>query len=294
MNNDEIERRIALKKLFQERMNTVTEDSDTPYVSRLVKSEIKSAEETSKTPYVNRLVKNKITQKELNKIQKECFKPIVQTNDKNLNYSGSKYFGNTWLSNDEQWPKNSQGNYLIFILQLDIATLPEKYKKELGETGLFQLFFDYEYDGETLMRIVHPDNSGSYQVQPLNNNKQNNYYINNKTPKQKIIESWKSFKDLPHYEEDLDDDLMDLCEEIRENDEDDKVCAIQGDKLGGYAFWTQEGNSSDGLIYQLDAGCFYDGKHFKAHAPNLFASDGTAHIFYDKETKSFYFDWACG
>ena len=292
-NNSEIEKRLALKKLFADRMATATIDESVPYVSRLVRREPEP--EPEPTPKVDKV---KITKKQVNQaiqqLSKECFKPIVEIDESNVEYSGSKYFGKAWLANDEQWPTNEAGDYLIFVLQLDIATLPETYKNELGKTGLMQLFFDFEYEGETLTRIVYPDNNGSYHEQPLNNSDYTDYYIEGEKAQQKIIKAWKSFQDFPHNQEELSEDLHELYEELMESEESLELSAFDGDKLGGYASWAQAGYSSEKLLFQLGAGDLVQNRSLESHAPNLFASDGTAHVFYNKEDKSFEFDWACG
>lgn len=290
MNNSEIERRIALQKLFAERMGTVTIDESEPYVSRLVRSVPEPEKKVARVKMNKKQIKQAIK-----KLSKECFKPIVEIDENNLEYCGSKYFGKAWLSKEEKWPTNEKGDYLTFVLQLDIATLPEPYKKQLGKIGLVQLFFDIEYEGETLTQIVYPDNNGSYHEQPLNNSDSTDYYIEGEKPKQKIIKSWESYQDFPHNEEQLSDNVQELYEELMKSEDQLDLSAIDGDKLGGYALWTQAGYSSEDLVFQFGAGALVDNKQtFESHAPNLFAGDGTAHIFYDKEDKSFEFNWACG
>lgn len=290
MDNSEIERRLALKKLFAERMGTATIDESEPYFSRLVRSVPEPETKVERAKMTTKQVTQAIKQ-----LSKECFKPIVEIDESNVEYNGSKYFGKVWLSNEEQWPTSETGEYLIFVLQLDIATLPEEYKKKLGSKGLLQFFFDFEYQGDTLTRIVYPDQNGCYHEQPFNNNSYTDYYIEGKKPQQKIIKSWESYQDFPHNEEELSDDLHELYEELMESEEQLELSAFDGDKLGGYALWAQAGYSSENLLFQLGAGgSFSNARDFNAHAPSLFASDGTAHIFYDKDDKSFEFDWACG
>lgn len=295
MEKSELEKREALRKLFQDRMRDFSLEKPENYVSKLVKREMPTP-----PPKKKKIKTDLQLEKALQKFKKTCFKPIVEINIKDLEYAGSKYFGKTWLSNNESWPVDSYGNYLTFVLQLDIKSLPEPYKKRLGKTGLFQLFVNGQDDDETLMRIVYPDNSGSYHEQPVNSDNFQNYTMNGKKPQQKIITSWEAFDDYPHIEETFEGKLQDLWEEIQElwNDKQEgeifkKLQTFQGDKLGGYAHWAQAGSSSDGLLFQLNA---YNGKlnTEHAHAPCLFASDGTELVFYDKEDKSFYFDWACG
>lgn len=295
MEQSELEKRLALQKLFQERMSDFSLEKPENYVSKLVKVEM-----PSRPPKKKQIKTDKQLLKALSKFKKVCFKPIVEINESHLEYSGSKYFGKTWLSNKETWPTDSYGNYLTFVLQLDINTLPEKYRKLLGKTGLFQLFVNGQESDDSLMRIVYPDNSGSYYEQPVNSDNFQNYTINGKKPQQKIITSWEMFDDYPHIEEVFDDKLGDVWQEIQtiwnDRQEDEifkKLKTFEGDKLGGYAFWAQAGSTSEGLLFQLNASSGKEPTEL-AHAPTLFASDGTELVFFDDENESFYFDWACG
>lgn len=295
MEQSELEKRQALQKLFQDRMSDFSLQEPENYVSKLVKSEVPKA-----APKKKKIKTDLQLEKALNKFKKVCFKPIVEINESNLDYSGSKYFGKTWLSNSESWPVDSYGNYLTFVMQLDIKTLPEKYRKLLGKTGLFQLFVNGQEGDDSLMRIVYPDSLGSYHEQPVNSDNFQNYTINGKQPQQKIITSWEMFDDYPHIEEIFEGSLQPLWEEIQDiwddSQEDEifkKLKTFEGDKLGGYAFWAQAGSTSEGLLLQLNAINEKEATQ-NAHAPCLFASDGTELVFYDKKNKSFYFDWACG
>lgn len=284
MQSDEDKKRAALQKLFQDRMSEFSLETPENYVSKLVKREV-----IESPPKKKKINNQKQLDNALKKIQKQCFIPSVEINENDLEYSGSKYFGKTWLSNNEGWPQDSYGNDLVFVLQLDIKTLPDYYKNLLGKTGLFQLFVNCTDGDETYMRIVHPDKNGKYHEQPVNDD--DTYLIEEKKPQQKMIQSWTCAIDYPHPEEQLDDTLADLWEEIQNKDLNYELNTYSGDKLGGYAFYAQAGGSSEGLLFQLNA---HNELLAPAHAPILLASDGTELVFYDKKNKSFYFDWACG
>jgi len=47
-------------------------------------------------------------------------------------------------------------------------------------------------------------------------------------------------------------------------------------------------------LYQLDAGCFFGEEDFPAHAPELFAGEGTGHIFISEDGREAKFLWTCG
>ena len=220
----------------------------------------------------------------INKIEKTCWKPEIsptQANDTN-DIIASKYFGNPWLAQNETWPEiNNEA--ALFVLQLDIATLPKEVAKNLGNKGLLQFFFSREggWGDEDYyrLRIIHPDaNSanGSTQAQP---DMDSFDFPEDRT--QKIISSWTEYKEMPHGEEFEYDMDMDS-----DDDDESEDYPYMGDKLGGWAYWTQANdtpNDSRGnpmiMVYQLDAGCFFGNeKNFPAHAPTLFAGDGTGHM----------------
>lgn len=231
---------------------------------------------------------------------KSCWCPEVSVAQGNLDILTSKYFGNPWLAEDEAWPM-IKDEPAIFILQLEIKTLPEQISKLLGGEGYLQFFYtsiaEYDPGYDQLIRIVRPDGQGARLSQPEVE------YSEDRT--QRIITSWTEHADLPR-SEDYDDTIEEALDEIAEKydvDSDDLTQeAYQGDKLAGWPFWTQGNETptdSQGdemmLVYQLDAGCFFDGQKFPAYAPCLFAGDGTGHIFVSKNNPNeLYFCWACG
>jgi hypothetical protein len=271
--------------MFRNRLKNKTLEKPEGYVSKLV-------------PVVQPpkpLVPNLPT-KELKKRVKAFMGPLAKkmwapqiNKEKELqaDATASKYFGNPWLYENEDWPVIS-GNPAIFVLQLNIATLPKEMSEQLGGKGLIQFFYeDYE---SSLVRIVDTTKPGKVLVQP----KVQDYKI----PKEKIIVDWKEYIDYPH-SEDLEEQpgYKELEQLVHGNHlyiGDLLPDTYQGDKLGGWPFWTQGGSGTDGYVYQLDAGSFYDGAKVPAHAPNVFESDGTGHILIDKESEKGDFFWACG
>jgi hypothetical protein len=203
----------------------------------------------------------------------------------------SKYFGSPWLYAKEGWP-DIEGQPAVFVMQLNIASLPEEMSKKLGHTGLLQFFYQPNGSGdglgdEALVRIVDIKKVGKTLPQP----KVVDYVI----PNEQLIVGWTHYEDYPH-STDLDEideyvDLQDLAEGNNINLDSMMPDCYQGDKLGGWPFWTQASFGSEGYLYQIDAGCFFDGNSVPAYAPGLFAGDGTGHIAGDRESLSFM--WAC-
>lgn len=232
-----------------------------------------------------------------------AYEPILIGKKQQLeNELVSKYFGTAWLNNDEEWPCLDDSGKIpsICVLQLNISTLPEEYKVKLGGEGLLQFFFQYEngsWSEDSLVRKITDFSNGRFVEQPIESG------VGQYT--EKTIIDWKPSKDYPHFEEFSDfgenkkiqsilkkhdvDEITELLEE--------KYQCIQGDKLGGWPFYTQGIENFGDFIFQIDAGCFFDGKKFPANAEGLFASDGTGHIFInesDDHDGEFVFNWACG
>jgi len=223
----------------------------------------------------------------------------------------SKYFGSPWLAEGEAWPRaDALARPMRFVLQLDVASLPEPMSRLLGGTGLLQLFYntgmdwwpdpkdDDWMDRLSVVRLVRPDLvDGGPREQPQD--------VDDEPRQARTIRSWEEGTDLPHgehYEELGIDGLFDELEERFDLDVTDMVdWAYQGDKLGGWPYWTQDNatpTDSKGepmeFVYQIDAGSFADGLFAPAHAPSLFASDGTGQIFVSRTDPSeLKFVWAC-
>lgn len=206
----------------------------------------------------------------------------------------SKYFGSPWLYLKEDWPL-IDNEPALFVLQLNIASLPKEMANKLGGKGLLQFFYhpNGEYPDESYVRIVDTHKKGKTLPQP----KIVDYVI----PNEKVITGWKEVEDYPHVE-DLHNyeeyNKLDYLAQINDLILNLPEC-YYGDKLGGYPAWAQASNGIEGYIYQLNAGCFNDSECMQSHAPNLFASDGTGHIFISEDEEELlnsegHFDWACG
>lgn len=238
----------------------------------------------------------------MEKLKKTCYQPVVEKNNK-LNYAGSKYYGNVWIADGEKWPTNELGIFHTFIYQLEIATLPIEIQTKLNKKGTLQFFYDisnHTEDEDYLVRIVEPNENGKYYSQPQNTNAEHNYLINDEKPQQLIIKEWKAHDDYPGWDENLDG-LEELWQEVLDSDDfdDEKYSPILGDKLGGYGYFPQGSASSEDLIYQIqfDENEEYEENQFPSYAPNLIASDGTGHLFFnddDDDENEFTFYWTCG
>jgi hypothetical protein len=210
--------------------------------------------------------------------------------------TASKYFGSPWMAAGEEWPRVAFGTEpMRFVLQLDVATLPEPMSALLGGQGLLQLFYnaggdwwpDSKDDGWidrlSVVRLVRPDlvDGGAREQPPVR-------FDPIRRPR--AIRGWDEGTDLPHrdcygdlglrrpfrkLEREYGFDVVDVVDR-----------AYQGDKLGGWPCWTvTEDTPFDrrglpmALVYQLDAGEFHDGLFAPSYAPSLFAANGTGHIF---------------
>jgi uncharacterized protein YwqG len=240
--------------------------------------------------------------------QVAVYKPVVSKGD--ADQPVSKYFGLPWLAAGEEWPELN-GTKLTFILQLDVATLPEPHKSALGGEGLVQLFYDTkgdnEWDKSALVRRVIPNGQpSSCKVDPTQNEADGDGDVFADAQwKPKLIKDWKADVDYPHYEhlEELTDVDLEEIFDRKDVDASEKLDGcLQGDKLGGWPFWSQGVELQDDAagqrmtyVFQLDAGCFYDGRKFPAHAPSFFAGDGTGHISVSAtDPNELKFWWACG
>ena len=170
-------------------------------------------------------------------------------------------------------------------------------RKMLGKNknGLLQLFYQtneslMDFSGyDALVRILDKTKPGVVMLQP--NVSGSKFEI----PQEKLIVDWQEGIDYPHVE-----DLHEFkgYEELNElalgNSFDwDGVIPqpYQGDKLFGYPFWYQASHGIEDYLYQLDCGSFFDGLSLPAHAKNLFAAEGTGHIFLGKGKKTGEFTW---
>jgi uncharacterized protein YwqG len=281
------EKRIKLQEQFRNRLKNLNLSKPEGYVSKL--SPVVKPEKPIVAQLPTKEIKKKIKEF-IEPLGKKMWAPQINK-DKSVSVDAtcSKYFGNPWMYENEEWPLIS-GTPSIFVLQLNIETLPKEMSEELGGKGLLQFFYETNDYDSYIVRIVDLTKPGKVLKQP----KVEGYKI----PKEKIIIDWKEYVDYPHAE-DLEEQpgYKELEQLVQGNNlyiNELLPNTYQGDKLGGWPFWTQASEGTDGYIYQLDAGSFYGGVKVPAHAPNLFASDGTGHIFIDKDSKEGEFLWACG
>jgi len=78
----------------------------------------------------------------LAKHARDAFVPVVTP--ATTQGAESRYFGQPWLPDDMSWPTQDDKPG-VFVLQLDIATLPGDWKSKLGGSGLL-LFFKHDDD----------------------------------------------------------------------------------------------------------------------------------------------------
>lgn len=229
---------------------------------------------------------------------KAMWAPMVEENIDPLakkDITQSKYFGSPWLYAKEGWPLIGD-TPALFVMQLNIATLPEEMAKKLGGTGLLQFFYQTDHntscdwDECALVRVVDITKPGKTLPQP----KVVDYLL----PSEKLITGWIQYIDYPHpedlYDKPVYAQIEKFCKKHGLYANDVLDYPYQGDKLGGWPFWTQGTEGVENYIYQIDAGCFFDGLHVPAYAPALFATDGTGHIFIDPDLNYPNFSWACG
>jgi uncharacterized protein YwqG len=226
--------------------------------------------------------------------------------------TASRYFGRPWLADGEAWP-TIRGEKAAFVLQLDVAALPEPMSKLLGGSGLVQFFYRATDEGgvmdgaDAIVRLVRPAGGGAAEI-PADAYESDYANDGERTPG--AIVGWEVHEkaDGPRHDDADDLGLSDAGDEIAArhdvylDDLDGVADCAQGDKLGGWPFWTQASERPKDAagrdmvpFYQIDAGCFYDGPSFPAHAPGLFAGDGTGHLFVSPEDPTqLAFRWACG
>jgi uncharacterized protein YwqG len=232
---------------------------------------------------------------QLSKAPRNAYMPVVVPEDGSL--TDSKYFGTPWLSEDETWPTR-EGLPRLFVLQLNSGQLPDEAARLLPKNSLLQLFYDLSGDFPedpselALVRVISPSANAQALAQPN---------IPGEWPKPEwqplTIKAWEARQD-EYWNADGDYNEDDADEEWQKNEDAD---CLQGDKLLGHQFAAQgfqEALDSKGrpmtYLYQLDAGCFFDGPTLPAHAPSLFAGDGTGHIFISEDGLEAKFIWTCG
>lgn len=297
LNMDE-QKRLQLQEMFKKGLEnlTILKPGDPGYVSKFQTSEVK--------PFTKPQVIEQITLKEFNKrvekfkksIQRKVWSPVISQSTKD-DPQQSKYFGDAWCYEDDRWPQIN-GGPATFVMQIDLASVPEYVRKILGKNknGLLQFFYQtneklMDFSGDdALIRILDKTKPGKLMKQP---DIYNNYF---EIPDEKFIIGWQEGIDYPHNEDLPDFEGYDELNELALGNSfewDDAIPApYQGDKLFGYPFWYQASDGIDDYLYQLDCGSFFDSLSLPAHAPKLFSPEGTGHIFLEKGKKNGFFTWS--
>lgn len=179
----------------------------------------------------------------LKDIKRKAWVPEVEEGDGDA--TASKFSGKPYLPEDEDLPLcEGCGKPLQLFIQLNIAELPDQFKKQIGmEEGIIQMFYCTTWDDENqceidyesyfpfteaqFVRLVIPEGEGrDVEVPDIEN------YL---TPK--LIVGWKEMDDYPGWEE-REGAGVELTDE-----EDDAIYDMEifyaGDKLGGWPLWVQ-------------------------------------------------------
>ena len=265
---------------------------------------------------------------------KSCWLPLTQEGDPGV--FASHYFGTPWMSEGEKWPEGKApqsfkgDRRLTLVLQLRVDSLPSPMAKLLGGTGLVQFFYPHDgLDGSNLsegegdlLRLVKPEGMSAASPAPVTPHDPAvppHLDVQPEGHVTRAIVGWHEHPDFPHSCETVDRKPR----AASSSDDDNDDGCVQGDKLGGWPFWTQacerlvrtsrgkveqldeekfERNPKSYLktrelmvpFFQLDAGCFFRGPHGNAFAPGLFAGDGTLHLsVLPSDPTVTAFHWAC-
>jgi hypothetical protein len=216
----------------------------------------------------------------------------------------SKYFGAPWMDDDEEWPRIA-GHDALFVLQLDVASLPARYSRLLGGRGLIQFFWvdpetevagaGRDQDAMSIVRFVRPHlRNGRNRIGPVP------WYAR----KPKVVVGWEAHRDMPHSVE-LEamgigpDEISSIAARHGVREKSVVVPPLRGDKLGGWPSWSKgddrptyrSGKGSS--LYQIDSGAVFGDGCLPTHAPGLFATNGTGHVFLGRHGEEpLLFRWA--
>jgi ankyrin repeat protein len=194
---------------------------------------------------------------------------------KKLALAESRLGGYPALLEGEPWPQGKSGEPLRFLLQLDVAILPEDVLGG-GMAGLVQLFFN-DQTNEHLARVL-PSGSALVAGELPSN-------VEEVGPRLTITGWLKPKEDWPQ---------ADSVGEVTLDAEEREAIAklnLAGDKAGGWPHWIQGGGSStsadgrplDRLLLQLDAG---------GALPFIFGDNGIAFLLAtSSEPLAVSFEW---
>lgn len=220
--------------------------------------------------------------------------PVVEEGDGAI--TDSKFAGTPWLGASEEWPVCPNcGNPIRFILQLDLAQLPEAVAGEYG-SGLLQMFYctneepmcDIDCEGwepfaeSVVVRLVEPEGGATRQAAAE---------LEDPFPAKRIA-GWREVEDYPGWQEGAR-----LGVELDEEDwievSNEPGFPRTGDKLAGWPYWVQDVEYPDcprcgvrmRLLFQVDS---------NDNVPFSFGDGGCGHITQCPEHKDVVaFGWAC-
>lgn len=232
----------------------------------------------------------------------------------------SRYFGAPWMPDDMEWPKDTAGAPMNFVLQIDVAALPGDQAAKFGGNGLLLFFHGEAYpsgdDNRAMSHVTVADTTkaGAVRAAPEG--------VSRSSRPLDIVD-WREVPDDPDYwsaifmdgfDEKLDGLLHGYMSdtighfrtpegrEISERTavEQGIVCRHQTwqcDKVGGWPSWEQgEATPKDAegepMEYLLQVG----------HEGIVLADDlgdidwptwGRGHVFVSRKTGEFAYVWAC-
>mgnify|MGYP001183630624 CR=1 FL=1 len=189
--------------------------------------------------------------------------------------------GAAWLGADEPWPCCGDcASPLQAVLQLRLADLPKPATELLGSSGWLQFFYCVDpgcpspeaWTTTAQNRLARWLDQAERQQEPPRN-----YGY-----EQARIQGWEEIQDWP--------DWADLQLEEAEHE---ALPNERGDKLMGWPAWAQASEVPPcpdcgqpmPMVFQVNAEGFF---------PQLFAADGTGHLFACSQHRRLAFSWACG
>lgn len=193
----------------------------------------------------------------------------------------SQLGGSAWLAADEPWPCCGDcGAPLQAVVQLKLATLPAPARDVLGDSGWLQFFYcvDPRCPSPEAWATTGKNRLARWLDQPERQQEPPRHYGYEQT----LIQDWEEIEDWPDW---ADLQLEAVQQEALPNE--------SGDKLMGWPAWAQasqvpscpECNQPAAMVFQLNAEGFFS---------QLFAADGTGHLFACPAHRRLLFSWACG
>jgi len=245
-------------------------------------------------------------QKELDSYKREFLKikPVPLDNDltqDSLELQQSKFLGNPFFPETEEYPKDSKGQYMVLITQLNFYEIPQL--DHFPKNGILQLYFSPNWDDNDEYKIIY------FKESHLNQKSITDYSFIDKDhyselPIEKIhkLEFTRLVENGSSEDSQFDFtfgklDFWDYHDSLNEIQQEEFTNYFNGfgHKLGGYAEFAQEDprdydskKKNDIQLLQIDAD-----DHI------MFGDSGLGHIFISKKNiealnfKDAYFDWDC-